>query len=564
MAAGDESAERSQLPTGSLALTPILSQVDVELPALIAAEEALTRAILRSCNFPRSEQELLLAVAANEWPGAVAQLALLLPEVHARHNDGALEKFGSKLARYGPWCGKHDCDELIAAGCTESDIITASAIVALGNFRCTLAAGLLPWSRGEAPASAQSRTELPPWRETEWPFIVPKSASLNDLDASFAQIRGLFGFVPNIIQLQSYLPELVAAEVQLIEASLGSDDHLSQVQKHSIAICLSAANFSNYLVALHGELLSLIGMTPQETTALLDDAGGTSTPPANRLLCSETRTLRIVPAGRQLPIDHKALREAGLTKEQIAEAVMAAALANFLSTVQFALGALPDFAPVRTFSVKDLYLSPDETRPSQNEIVREDPDLEFIAKVRRGETEAFEHLVRSHTRRVFRTLFGLLGNAEEARDATQDTFLKAFEHIGNFEGRSKFSTWLTSIAVNTGTEILRRRRPVESLEVEDDEHGFRPRQVRSWVDNPEEALAKSQLNEVVRNGVLRLPEKYRVALLLRDINQLSTEDTAEALGLTLSATKARILRGRLMLRETLAPRFSKAEGGRHV
>ena len=158
----------------------------------------------------------------------------------------------------------------------------------------------------------------------------------------------------------------------------------------------------------------------------------------------------------------------------------------------------------------------------------------------------------------------MLGNAEEARDATQDTFLKAFEHIDKFEARSRFSTWLMSIAINTGTEQLRRRRPIESLDESEDEKSFRPRQVQSWVDDPEQALAKSQVNELIRKGVLRLPEKYRVALLLRDINQLSTEDTAEALGLSIPATKARVFRGRLMLRESLAPHFSRAGGDRHV
>jgi len=111
---------------------------------------------------------------------------------------------------------------------------------------------------------------------------------------------------------------------------------------------------------------------------------------------------------------------------------------------------------------------------------------------------------------------------------------------------------------------LRRRRPIESLDESEDEKGFRPRQVQSWVDDPEQALAKSQVNALVRKGVLRLPEKYRVALLLRDINQLSTEDTAEALGLSIPATKARVLRGRLMLRESLAPHFSRAGVDHHV
>src|SRR6266566_73388 len=91
-----------------------------------------------------------------------------------------------------------------------------------------------------------------------------------------------------------------------------------------------------------------------------------------------------------------------------------------------------------------------------------------------------------HSRRIYRTLVGILGNPEEARDAMQDTFLRAFQHLGNFQGRSKFSTWLVSIASNTGLQLLRDRKRVQSLDddvVETDE-GFRPQQIRAWSDNP--------------------------------------------------------------------------------
>jgi RNA polymerase sigma-70 factor (ECF subfamily) len=210
-----------------------------------------------------------------------------------------------------------------------------------------------------------------------------------------------------------------------------------------------------------------------------------------------------------------------------------------------------------------LYLSSSESRHTKHIPPLEDPDIDVISRVKAGESEAFEDLVRRHTRRIFCTLYGLLGNREEARDATQDTFMKAFEYIEKFEGRSKFSTWLTSIAVNTGTEFLRKRRPMESLD-EHEEEGFRPRQIQSWIDNPEMAFGKAQLNELVRDGVLRLPEKYRMALTLRDLQQLSTEDTASALGLSIPATKARVLRGRLMLRESLTPHFTKPRRDNHV
>ena len=137
--------------------------------------------------------------------------------------------------------------------------------------------------------------------------------------------------------------------------------------------------------------------------------------------------------------------------------------------------------------------------------------------------------------------------------------MKAYEKIGQFKGRSKFSTWLLSIAINTGTEILRRRKALEPLAEAGDDDDFRPRQVKSWVDDPEQLFSAAQRSQLVQEGILRLPEKYRVALILRDINQLSSEEAAAALELSVPALKARVLRGRLMLRESLAPHFIRIE-----
>ena len=137
--------------------------------------------------------------------------------------------------------------------------------------------------------------------------------------------------------------------------------------------------------------------------------------------------------------------------------------------------------------------------------------------------------------------------------------MKAFEHIGSFQGRSKFSTWLTSIAINCGTERLRTRKGTESLDNDADDETFRPRQLYSWTDNPEQLVSTAQTRDLVREAVQRLPEKYRSAILLRDIGQLSTEDAASVLGLGVPALKARLLRGRLMLREALAPHFAQPQ-----
>ena len=238
-----------------------------------------------------------------------------------------------------------------------------------------------------------------------------------------------------------------------------------------------------------------------------------------------------------------------------------AAVTNFLTTLQAGLGTTPDFPPRRVFTRKDLYPSSGPSRLISDATSPDDPDAAIVVRVQDGDTNAFEELVRRHSRRVFGTLAGLLGNLDDARDVTQDVFLKAFEHIGRFQRRSKFSTWLTSIAINTGTELLRQRKPLESLDEGEAEAEFRPRQIQSWADDPEQALAASQRINLVREGVLRLPEKYRVVVVLRDINQDSTEEAAAALGLSIPAVKARLLRGRLMLRESLAPHFIRMEKG---
>jgi RNA polymerase sigma-70 factor (ECF subfamily) len=159
---------------------------------------------------------------------------------------------------------------------------------------------------------------------------------------------------------------------------------------------------------------------------------------------------------------------------------------------------------------------------------------------------------------IYRALVAILGNQADAQDAMQDTLLSAFKHIGGFQGRSKFSTWLVSIARNTALQRLRDRKNVESLDQDEYEEArdFRPRQVRAWQDNPEQCYSKAEIRQLVERGILGLPAKYRVVVMLRDIEQLSTDEVARQLGLSVPAVKVRLLRGRLMLREWLSPYFT--------
>jgi RNA polymerase sigma-70 factor (ECF subfamily) len=255
--------------------------------------------------------------------------------------------------------------------------------------------------------------------------------------------------------------------------------------------------------------------------------------------------------------DLETLRERGFTESQVLEAVVTTSFAGFFNVVEAGLGAGSDFAA--KIGAKKAHLSAPPDRHIHVSIPV-DPDAETVARVQAGDLDAFEELMIRHNQRVYRTLVGILGNADEARDAMQDTFLKVFQHLAGFEGRSKFSTWLVSIATNTAIQRLRERRPTESLdESTPDEEGFRPRQIQAWTDDPEQLYSQAEMRSLVENGVMRLPVKYRVVLMLRDIEQIPMEEAASALGLGIPAIKARLLRGRLMLREALAPHFIPAD-----
>jgi RNA polymerase sigma-70 factor (ECF subfamily) len=245
------------------------------------------------------------------------------------------------------------------------------------------------------------------------------------------------------------------------------------------------------------------------------------------------------------------------------------ALNNFANTLQMGLGIEPDFAPPPVFEENKVYLSAAAPTPMRGEGVvhlvetLQDADAELVAQAQGGKLEAFEELVRRHTQLIYRSLVAILGNPADAQDAMQDTLLSAFKHIGGFQGRSKFSTWLVTIARNTAFQTLRGRKNVESLDEggEKEDRDFRPRQVRAWQDNPEECHSKAEIRQLVEKGILELPAKYRLVVMLRDIEQLSTDAAARQLGLSVPAVKIRLLRGRLMLREWLSPHFTARDKG---
>ena len=190
-------------------------------------------------------------------------------------------------------------------------------------------------------------------------------------------------------------------------------------------------------------------------------------------------------------------------------------------------------------------------------------ELALVQAAKRGEVSAFEQLVKRYDRNIFRIAQHITQNREDAEDVTQDAFLKAYENLEQFQGNSKFYTWLVRIAVNESLMKLRRRRTDRTVSLDEDiktEEDTMPREVADWSPNPEQLYKQGELKEILRKTVQGLPASFRTVFVLRDVEGLSTEETAEALNLSIPAVKSRLLRARLQLRERLNKFFRKAKG----
>ena len=178
----------------------------------------------------------------------------------------------------------------------------------------------------------------------------------------------------------------------------------------------------------------------------------------------------------------------------------------------------------------------------------------FVAEARAGNVSAFEELVNLYERKIFRLAKHITGNTEEAEDVLQETFLKAFTHLDQFQGDSKFYTWIVRIAVNEALMKLRKRNTARSVSldemIETDEN-LMPRQVEDWGDNPEQKFAKDELQRILSEAIDSLEPGFRAVFVVRDVEQFSTEETASLLNLSVPAVKSRLLRARLKLRQKL-------------
>ena len=531
---------------------PSLFRAQTLLPRAIEAEAALISAILFTDQaLSRAQKEcILLALAAAKdnvycfnlhyqtlkllgaTEGRLDRIVGDYQQADLAPTNAAVLKLTLKLGTSEDAYSRHDLREASSQGLTDECLLEAILTTALSRLLCVLSVGVGAVS-DFVPRAVPAPVHAPSVCNDSAPAVGEKlgfylhAPELTPGDfAPFAFLQEQFGSVPNVFRAQTLRPAVLEAEASAIRFVLVLEDALTRAQKKRIL-----------LGGAHSQLA-------ESDRALLSFAEklATDAPEFSRS-------------------DIQALQENGFNEEQILETVVTTSLTCFFDLLQVGLGAEREFpAPwtdkQKTRAKKAHLSSSDQRHTYVAEPV--DPDAEAVARVLDGDLDSFEELINRHSRRVYRTLVGILGNPDEARDAMQDTFLKAFQHLSAFEGRSKFSTWLLSITTNTGLQRLRERRPTESLDETFDEE-LRPRQLQAWTDDPERLCSRAEMRSLVENGVMSLPAKYRVALILLDLEQLSLEEAAAALGLGIPAIKSRRLRGRLMLREALAPRFIRAE-----
>lgn len=182
----------------------------------------------------------------------------------------------------------------------------------------------------------------------------------------------------------------------------------------------------------------------------------------------------------------------------------------------------------------------------------------LLAALRRRDANAFQTLFDGYADKMFRVAVGVLEDEAEAECVVQDTFLRLFERLDQFEGRSKLSTWLYRVAYNAAVDRLRRRRPTQEIADDPAEDSLPlPTVLVDWTHLPEQQLSRSQLAAELENAITALPEKYRSVFTLREIEALSTAETAAITGISEANVKVRLHRARLMLREELSASFTE-------
>lgn len=190
----------------------------------------------------------------------------------------------------------------------------------------------------------------------------------------------------------------------------------------------------------------------------------------------------------------------------------------------------------------------------------EGDEARLLARLRAGDADAYEQFVRQHGPRLLAVARRILSHEDDARDATQEAFLSAFKAIHTFDGNARLGTWLHRIAVNAALMRLRSRlrkqeQPIDALLPAFEADGHQAQPARSWSVTADAVAARQETRALVRAAIDRLPETYRTVLLLRDIEELPTEEAARALGVTVGVIKTRLHRARQALRTLLDGQF---------
>jgi RNA polymerase sigma-70 factor (ECF subfamily) len=185
-------------------------------------------------------------------------------------------------------------------------------------------------------------------------------------------------------------------------------------------------------------------------------------------------------------------------------------------------------------------------------------DLALVRCAKRGDVPAFEELIRRNTEMILRIAIRITGSHEDGEDVVQDASLQAFRRLETFEERARFSTWLTRIVINAALMKLRtlRRFPLISTDAEGEGFPSLWETIADWRSNPERDYSATELRLALQTALIALPYAQRVVVLMRDVEGLSTVDTADALELSIPSVKSRLLRARLQLRKTLRPYLS--------
>jgi len=192
----------------------------------------------------------------------------------------------------------------------------------------------------------------------------------------------------------------------------------------------------------------------------------------------------------------------------------------------------------------------------------EDCEMALVHAAKTGDMDAFGQLVRRNQVMAFRVAQHITGSPEDAEEVVQEAFLKAFRNLERFEERSRFSTWVTRITVNTALMRLRQRRGHETVafcENDTSDPTALTQEVADWRPDPEQIYTRRELRAILERALADMPQHYSTVFLLRDVEGFSTSETAEALGISITATKARLLRARLQLRERLSAYFAEAQ-----